>query len=314
MLKEFPRSHNGHLPFPPDGSDATASAEARRAAEGRLSSSPIILSTFARTDLGPRYRGSVLFSVILHVSLISLTLWLNRKVILPRADALTVVLRPAPPPRPPPTPATKPETVRKGSRGVTLPKAVAPDIEPEFELSFAAPVESETTGTSGKWLGGVGSGVATGPGSPDGVEGGVVIRRSRARDPQELNTGWPCNFPEGEADNRLVVRIRVHVDESGRPTHVTVVRPGPRAFNASAIECAMNERFHPALDSSGNPCEGDREVGILFFRTGHLLVKEVPAPAPVAPPPPPMSGPQPDLPIQLDDSPPGPSTKPLTSG
>jgi hypothetical protein len=71
----------------------------------------------------------------------------------------------------------------------------------------------------------------------------------------------------------------------------------------------MKERFHPALDINGNPCEGDREVGILFFRTGHRLDEAAKPPPPPRPPPPPMTGPQPDLPVQLDDSP-DPSEKP----
>jgi TonB family protein len=315
MFEEFPRSPKRPLPFSPDSAEAAPSAEPEEGEEEAPYPSPIVLSTFARKAADPNYRWSTVFSVVLHVSLIGLTLWLNRKIILPRAEAIPIALRKPPPPRPPPTPAERPQAVRKGSRGITLPKAVAPDIQPEFELSFAAPVEEEATGPSGRWIGGVGNAAATGPGSADGVEGGVIIRRSRARDPQELNTGWPCNFPEGEADNRLVVRIRVHVNDSGRPTKVTIVKPGPKAFNESAIECAMNERFHPALDMAGNEVEGDREVGILFFRTGsHILVQEATPPPPVAPPPPPMGGPQPDLPIQLDDSPPGPGEKPPPAG
>ena len=75
----------------------------------------------------------------------------------------------------------------------------------------------------------------------------------------------------------------------------------------------MNERFHPALDINGNPCEGDREVGILFFRTGARALEEAPKPRPAPPPPPPLAGPQPDLPVQLDDSP-DPNDKPPAGG
>jgi hypothetical protein len=313
MFEEFPRTPSGRPSLPSNLADSTAPSPSEAVTEDVLSAGPIVLSTFTRRNSGPNYRWAVVFSVVLHVTLIGLTLWLSRKVLFPRAEAVAVLFRRAPPPRPPPQPETKPETLRKGAHGIALPKAVAQDVQPEYELSFAASAEPESKGPTGKWLGGVGAGVASGPGWADGVEGGVVIRRSRARDPLEENTGWPCNFPEQEADNRLVVRIRVHVNDSGRPTHVTIIRPGPAAFNASAIECAMNERFHPALDINGNPVEGDREVGILFFRTGrHPLLEEAPRPRP-APPPPPMAGPQPDLPVQLDDSP-DPNEKPATGG
>jgi TonB family protein len=303
MFEEFPPSPTRRSSIRPALSHSAAPSEAEGRAADALRPGAIVFNTFVQRSSGPTYRWSILFSIVLHVTLIGLTLWLNRKVILPRAEAISVLLRPSPPPRPPPKAEPKPEAVKKGARGVTIAKAVAPEVQSEYELSFAASVEPESTGTTGRWVGGVGTGVATGPGSSDGVEGGAFIRRSRARDPQELNTGWPCNFPEQEADNRLVVRIRVHVNDSGRPTKVTIIRPGPRAFNESAIECAMNERFHPALDINGNPVEGDREVGILFFRTGAHPFPEIAKPPPAPPPPPPMAGPQPDLPVQLDDTP-----------
>jgi Gram-negative bacterial TonB protein C-terminal len=309
MFEEFPRAPSPRPNFLSSPGDSTTSSERGEVTEDALSPRPIVLNTFVGRSSTPSYRWSALFSVLLHVTLIGLTLWLNRKVILPRTEAVAVLYKRPPPPRPPPQPETKPETLKKGSRGIVLPKAVAPEVQPMEELSFAAAVEPEAKGPTGRWVGGVGTGAATGPGWSDGVEGGVVIRRSRARDPQEENTGWPCDFPEQEKDNRLVVRIRVHVNDSGRPTHVTIIRPGPPAFNASAIECAMKERFHPALDTNGNPCEGDREVGILFFRTGHRLDEAAKPPPPPRPPPPPMTGPQPDLPVQLDDSP-DPSEKP----
>jgi hypothetical protein len=241
--------------------------------------------------------------VVAHVSLIGLTLWLNRKVILPRPDAVAILLRSRPPRPPPPAPAEKPEALRKGARGVSLPKAVAPEVQPDEELSFAS-TSDPAAGPTGRWVGGVGTGVAQGPGWSNGVESGAVIRRSLARDPQELNTGWECGFPEGQTNKRVVVGIRIHVSETGRPLNVTVIRPGPPAFNASAIECALRERFHPALDMTGKPIEGDRELGILFVPQGtHVFANEVRLPPPPPPPPPPLVGPQPDLPVQLDDSP-----------
>jgi Gram-negative bacterial TonB protein C-terminal len=314
MLKEFPRAHGLRLPLLPDDSEASAVSPADAPWEGSGAGHPIVLSTFGRLATRPAYRLSIAFSVVIHVTLIGLTLWLSRKVVLRNSEPVAIVLRRPPPPRPPPpAPETKPEAPRKGARGVSLPKAVARDIEPELELSFASQNEPATTGPTGKWVGGVGSGIAQGPGWADGVESGMVIRRSRARNPMEINSGWECDFPESEADNKLLVRIRVHVSESGRPMHVTVISPTPRAFNASAIECAMHERFRPAVDMTGKPCEGDRELSILFFRTGsHVFQNEPPPPAP-PPPPLPMSGPQPDLPVQLDESP-APAEKPTNPG
>ncbi len=314
MFEEFPRPPRLQ-PFilPDDAEDRSVSSARETLGETSRATLPIVLSTFGRDAGRPVYRWSIVFSVVLHVTLIGLTLWLSRKIVLQHTDAVAVLLRSRPPRPPPPEPATKLEALRKGARGISLPKAVAQDIQPEEELSFAAESEPATSAT-GRWVGGVGAGNAQGPGWSDGVESGAVIRRSLARDPQELNTGWECGFPEGETDRRVVVGIRIHVSDTGRPTHVTVIRPGPPAFNASAIECALRERFHPARDMRGNPVEGDRELGILFIpQGGHIIAKDVPSPATAPPPPPPMAGPQPDLPVQLDESP-SPDDKPSPQG
>lgn len=302
MFEEFPRSPS-LPPFTlPSDAEGSLSSPAEDAGEARVTF-PIILSAFGQEAKRPFYRWSIVFSIALHVTLIGLTLWLNRKVVFLHQEPVAVLLR-SRPPRPPPPPAeAKPEALRKGARGISLPKAVARDIQPEEELSFASEREPATSPT-GKWVGGVGTGNAQGPGWSDGIESGAIIRRSLARDPQELNTGWECDFPEGATEKRVVVGIRIHVSDTGRPMHVTVIRPGPAVFNASAIECAMRERFHPARDMTGNSVEGDRELGILFVPQGtKAFAREVPLPPPKPPAPPPMGGPQPDLPVQLDDSP-----------
>lgn len=314
MLEDFPRSSGTRSASPSEGAEDARAPDAKAPGGSLDVARPILVQTFVRRERQPGYRWWLAFSVLVHVALIGLTLYLNRKVVLPRSEPVALLVKRPPPPRPPPpTPETKPEALRKGARGVVLPKAVAKDIQPEFELSFAAQREPSTEAPTGRWVGGMGDGTARGPGWSDGSESGALLRRSLARAPQELNSGWECDFPEREADNKLLVRIRVHVSESGRPTRVTVIRPGPHAFNASAIECAMRERFRPALDMSGNPCEGDREIGILFFRTGSHPFKAEAPPPPGPPPPPPLSGPQPDLPVQLDETA-TPSEKPGNPG
>ena len=275
----------------------TAAATPERPLEIGEPPRPIVLKTFGRVPGGPRYAWSSVFSVVLHTVLIALTLWLSRSIVVAPAAAVTVVFRRPPPPPPPAT--SSDNAPRRGSRGVALPKAVARDVQPEMELSFAAPTDPATLAPTGRWLGGVGAGSAPGPGWANGVEG-ATSRHSLARGPQEVNSGWDCGFPGGPTHD-VLVRIRVHVTVEGKPTHVTVLRPGPAAFNESARECALRQRFRPALDMEGNPCEGDRELGILFFYPGG---DRQPVAAPPAPPPSvPLSpgGPQPDLPVQLDD-------------
>ncbi len=259
---------------------------------------PIVLRTFGRRADSPRYGWSSVFSVLLHVVLIGLTLWLGRSLVSLPMEPVTVVFRRPLAPRPPPTPSAT-DAPRKGGRGVRLPKAVARDIQPDMELTFAAPADEGLTRPSGRWFGGGGSADAQGPGWADGVQSGALRRHSLARDPQEVNTGWDCGFPHGGPKHDVVVRIRVHVSAAGKPTHVSILRPGPSSFNESAKECAFRQRFRPALDMDGNPCDGERELGILFFYPGETDVP--PPPPPPRPVAPPLEGPQPDLPVQLDE-------------
>ncbi|MGO9830224.1 MAG: hypothetical protein ACLPJH_08785 [Myxococcaceae bacterium] len=301
MFDDSPSSTGGPLPQPPDTPQARPQDGTGLPLGAGRASRAIVLHTFAPRRGGPAYGWSSVFSILLHVSLIALTLWLSGTVTLSRPEPVTVVFRRAPRPPPPPSAAT--EAVRKGSRGVALPKAVARDVQPDTELSFAAPTDPASMGSTGRWLGGVGTGEAFGPGWSNGVEGGAIRRHSLARGPMEENSGWDCGFPAGGPTHNVVVQIRVHVSAAGKPTHVSILRPGPPVFNESARECALRQRFRPALDVDGNPCEGDRELGILFFYPGGP--PEAP-PAPVAPAPPvvpPLEGPQPDLPVQLDEGP-----------
>jgi hypothetical protein len=280
-------------PPPPDGPTAPPDAPAH---------APIVLHTFGRRPGEPAYGWSSVFSVALHVTLIGLTLWLSDAVAIARQEPVTVVLR-RPASRPPPPPRAEAEAPRKGGRGISLPRAVARDVQPDMELTFAASPEPASMGATGRWVGGGGTGYALGPGWSDGVEGGAIRRHSLARPPQEEDSGWDCGFPAGGPPHNVVVRIRVHISSAGKPTAVSILRQGPTVFNESARECAFRQRFRPALDMDGNATEGDRELGILFFYPGgpaDAVPEPVAPPAPVAPP---LEGPQPDLPVQLDDAP-----------
>jgi hypothetical protein len=222
----------------------------------------------------------------------------------PRPPQVEVVFR-KPPPPPPPAPPEK-QPAKKGGRGVALPRAVSPEIQSDLELSLASTSDPNAEGPTGNWVGGSGP-VSVGQGWAAGLESGTVIKRSLARDPMEVNSAWECDFPESVSDGRVHVRIRVHVSATGVPLRVTVIRSGPPAFNESALECAMRQMFRPALDVSGKPREGDREVGILFYKMGSGETFGATTPATTPAPP----GPVPD---KLDEHQAQPSTSTNPSG
>jgi hypothetical protein len=112
-------------------------------------------------------------------------------------------------------------------------------------------------GGSGAGGSGTGNGTGTGPG-----RGSIV---SKARMAWLTHTDWRCTRPGHDDLGRIVVRIRVHVDPDGKPGQVTVVRPGPEAFNRRAVDCAMDESYVPALNPEGHPIPGDCEFAIEFL-------------------------------------------------
>jgi hypothetical protein len=301
MYDALPRPP-GQKPTPPSGNDRGSGAAAPPS--GGKTRRPIVLTTFGRRDTGPRYRGAAMFSLVAHVAVVGLVLFLNRAVVMEKLAPVAVVFRRPPPPPPAPE---QPQPVKKGGgRGVALPKAVHPEIQSEFEISLASNIDPSDTGPTGNWLGGSSRG-AGGAGWADGLESGTAIKHSLARDPLEMNSAWDCEFPEDVKEGRVVVRIRVHVSATGSPVRVNIVRSGPPSFNASAIECARRQLFHPALDVEGKPRAGDREVSILFYRMGSdeaYGVGAVASPAHAAPSErtPLPGGPIPDLPVKLDDS------------
>jgi len=269
--------------------------------DGARTRPPIVLTTFGPRPRGPGYRGAAAFSLLIHVLGIGLAVWLTREVVAPRPQLTAVLLR-KPPPPPPPPPPEPPEQPRQGrGRGVALPQRVHPEVQSDLEISFAASPEPDAPdGPTGAWLGG------SGPPARDGWASGVdgtVLKRSLARDPQEVNSAWECDFPEGVAEGKVVVRIRIHVSAAGNPTRVTVVRPGPAPFNASAIECAKRQGFRPALDASGHPREGDRELSILFYRMGSGESVAPRGSGSLAP-----GGAPPDLPVRPAEDSPGPTS------
>jgi len=112
-------------------------------------------------------------------------------------------------------------------------------------------------GGSGEGGSGTGSGPGTGPGN-----GSIV---SKARTAWLTHTDWRCTRPGHDDLGRIVVRIRVHVEPDGKPGQVTVVKPGPEAFNRRAVDCAKDESYVPALNPEGDPIPGDCEFGIEFL-------------------------------------------------
>jgi protein TonB len=80
---------------------------------------------------------------------------------------------------------------------------------------------------------------------------------------------WKCPFPpEADADDvdHANVRVLVTIRPDGTPASVKVLNDPGHGFGRQARNCALGERYNPALDRDGKPTQGTASVGIDFTR------------------------------------------------
>jgi hypothetical protein len=218
----------------------------------------------------------LLLVVLLHAEVI---VWASRGVpqpIQPAAEPVKVLLKlpvrkvavNQPPGGGPPAPARR-HRIRQPLRP---PKEIPPPVvekpplpeipdPPKLAEAEDAGDDNDEGDPGASGLGGGGSGTGSGPGTGPG-RGSIT---SKARMAWLTHTDWRCTRPGHEDLGRVVVRIRVRVEPDGKPRQVTVVKPGPDDFNRRAIDCALDERYLPALDPEGHPIPGECEFGIEFL-------------------------------------------------
>ena len=190
----------------------------------------------------------------------------------------------APPPAPPPPEPEKEEapTPAPPTR-VAAPVAKTANAPPPAAAQAGkiltqtpddAPVdltgEGFVTGNAESYAGGVtaSNGTSAGPvrspmAAATGVPGGVgkpsdhpVAGPDLTRPAGPGKTEWDCPFPP-ESDEAQINLERVHVvvtvRPDGTPQSVRVLADPGHGFGRAARECAMRQRFEPALDRDGKP-------------------------------------------------------------
>jgi len=223
-----------------------------------------------------RFLAPFLLVVVLHVGILA---WATRSVaepLRPPLEPVKLVLRlpvrkvavnqPAGGGPPPPVRHHRPRRVIRPPKEIPPPVVEAPPLPevPEPPKIAEADEAGDDDGDEGEPGAGAGSGGSgTGGGTGTGPGQGSIV--SKARMAWLTHTDWRCTRPGHDDLGRVVVRLRVHVEPDGKPRQVTVLRPGPEDFNRRAIDCAMDERYVPALDPEGHPIPGDCEFGIEFL-------------------------------------------------
>jgi hypothetical protein len=76
--------------------------------------------------------------------------------------------------------------------------------------------------------------------------------------PRFLNRAWDCSSLWPRSDEKITqvdVKIRVLVGTDGLPKRVDVLEEQVPGFGEAARQCAMRQRFSPALDANKQPVE-----------------------------------------------------------
>jgi protein TonB len=186
----------------------------------------------------------------------------------------------APPPPPPAEEKPEPEAPKPLPAAPKIPrehepapapaqagKILAQEPDPDAPVDLTG--QGFVTGNAETYAGGVTASSGTSKtavhnlnATPGGVPGGTGTKPGPAASgpnlahaPQLLGgTEWDCPFPpEADADQidfqRVPIVVTVHVD--GTPQDVRVISDPGHGFGRAARQCAMRQRYAPALDRDG---------------------------------------------------------------
>jgi protein TonB len=203
-----------------------------------------------------------------------------------------------PPAPPPPAPEEKPDEPVKAPKPVAA-KAEASEPPPAAAQAGkvltreAAPDEpvdltgdSFVTGNADTYAGGVTASTGTDTqavrdrnATGDGVRGGKgKAKQEAAEEVRDLSSAptlppgrsWQCAFPpEADTDqiDFQVVPILVTVRPDGSAQSVKVISDPGHGFGRAARECALKQRYMPALDRQGRPIAGTTPpINVKFTR------------------------------------------------
>jgi protein TonB len=192
---------------------------------------------------------------------------------------------PPPPAPPPPAPDEKPDEPVKAPKPVSAAKAPAAEPPPAAaqagKVLTREPAPDEpvdltgnnfVTGNADAYAGGVTSSTGTDTKAvrdPNATGDGVVGGKGKAKDKGNADApdlssaptlppgrSWQCAFPpEADTDqiDYQVVPILVTVGPDGAAVSVKVISDPGHGFGRAARECALRQRYVPALDRQGRP-------------------------------------------------------------
>ncbi len=198
---------------------------------------------------------------------------------------------PPPPPPPEPPPEAKPEPAAPVAHPREAPAPPPPPAQAAKVLTREAdpnePVDltgnTIVQGNADSYAGGFTTAKGTNPTAvsnfvaPAGVPNGAGSRPAAATGGRDLSraasvgsTDWSrCPFPQ-EADTAQIdearVSLQMEIRADGSPAAVRVLRDPGNGFGREARECALRQRYPPALDRDGNPIPATISFIVHFAR------------------------------------------------
>lgn len=230
----------------------------------------------------PRFGIGATISVILHVGLFGLAVWLSTRPPPVEEKEIEVTLKatmaPPPPPPPPPPPAgsSKPKTEKKKPKKPDqivqpkeVPKEAPPEVEPTEEPQEEATEEEVEGGVEGGVAGGVVGGVI------GGVIGGVVGGQLGGTGTDVLPFGAGMTRPEkisgpqpeytrealeARVAGTMIVKCIVTVE--GRVERCRIIKPLPHMERA-VLDALTSSRYKP-VTFQGRPVQVDYTFTLNF--------------------------------------------------
>jgi protein TonB len=190
-----------------------------------------------------RFGAGATASVLLHVGVLGLAVYLSIHPPKAKEKEVAVVLKVAPPPPPPPPPPPAAKQVKRRTNQLIQPKEIPQEKPPEAEPKPNDTPEPDTGGVPGGVEGGVVGGVLGGVvGGTGSIPFGEGMTRPEALPGQSASPDYTREALEAHVEGLVIVKCIINTD--GRLTNCQMIKPLPH-MDAAILDWLANRRYSP---------------------------------------------------------------------
>jgi periplasmic protein TonB len=189
-----------------------------------------------------RFGTGAVVSVLLHVGVLGLAIYLSTRPPPSKEKAVAVVLKVAPPPPPPPPPpAASSKQVKHKTNQIVQPKEIPQEKPQEAEPKPNEPAEPEGVpgGVEGGVVGGVLGGVVGGTGT---ISFGEGMTRPEVLPGQSAAPDYTREALEAHVEGLVIVKCIINTD--GRLSNCQIIKPLPH-MDSAILEWLAERKYSP---------------------------------------------------------------------